>query len=118
MRFGCPRCKLGKLFDEIGFCQVKDTRLKNEKEVIKKQVLALKLMNGQSGSLIIDEHCKLIVTYSDSRAKKDAVNRKRGIEKLERSIKSGKLTKSNCDPFLKNKRIQAEYPASGTTGSA
>lgn len=90
------------------FGYILGARLKNEKEVIKKQVLALKLKNGQSGSLIIDEHCKLIVTYSDSRAKKDAVNRKRGLEKLERSISSGKLTKNNINNRGYNKYLRME----------
>lgn len=90
------------------FGYILGARLKNEKDVIKKQVLALKLKNGQSGALIIHEHCKLIVTYSDSRAKKDAANRKRGIEKLERSIKSGKLTKSNINNRGYNKYLRME----------
>ena len=90
------------------FGYILGARLKNEKETIKKQVLALTLKNGQSASLIVDDYCKLIITYSDSRAKKDAANRRRGIEKLERSIKSGKLTKSNINNRGYNKYLRME----------
>ncbi|HTG67388.1 MAG TPA: IS1634 family transposase [Flavobacterium sp.] len=81
-------------------------RLKNEKEIIKKRVLDLKLKNGQSTEIRKDESTKIIVSYSLARAKKDQFNRKRGLDKLEKNIKKGKLTKSNInnrgyDKYLK-----------------
>lgn len=81
-------------------------RIKNEKDSIKRQVLALSLENGQSAELVRDEHTKLIVSYSESRAKKDAANRKKGLQKLERSIVRGKLTKQNINNRGYNKYLQ------------
>lgn len=81
-------------------------RIKNEKDSIKRQLLALSLENGQSAELVRDEHTKLIVSYSESRAKKDAANRKKGLQKLERSIVRGKLTKQNINNRGYNKYLQ------------
>ncbi len=81
-------------------------RIKNEKDQLKRQVLALSLENGQSTELVRDETTKLIVSYSDSRAKKDADNRKKGLQKLERSIVRGKLTKQHINNRGYNKYLQ------------
>jgi transposase len=81
-------------------------RIKNEKDFIKRQILALSLENGQSTELVRDENTKLIVGYSESRAKKDAANRKKGLQKLERSIARGKLTKQNINNRGYNKYLQ------------
>ena len=83
-------------------------RIKNESEVVKKQILALKLANGQSAALSKDGHSTLIVSYSNARAKKDAANRKKGLAKLERSILTGKLTKGNINNRGYNKYLQLE----------
>lgn len=83
-------------------------RIKNESEVVKKQILALKLTNGQSAALSKDEQSTLIVSYSNARAKKDAANRKKGLTKLGRSILTGKLTKGNINNRGYNKYLQLE----------
>jgi transposase len=83
-------------------------RIKNETEAMKKQILALKLINGQSAALSKDELSTLIVSYSSARAKKDAANRKKGLAKLERSILTGKLTKRNINNRGYNKYLQME----------
>ena len=81
-------------------------RIKNEKDSLKRQILALKPESGQSVELPRDEHAKLIVSYSESRAKKDAANRKKGLQKLERSIARGKLNKQNINNRGYNKYLQ------------
>lgn len=84
-------------FQKGGYEYILGARIKNESNEIKKQILALVLRNGQSQEIIRDDTTKLIISYSDKRAKKDAANRKRGLEKLERSVKKGKLTKKNIN---------------------
>lgn len=64
---------------------------------MKEKILALQLEHGQSTLLQKDEHTKLIISYSQTRAAKDAHNRERAIKKLEQHIKSGKLTKANIN---------------------
>lgn len=61
-------------------------RIKNESQQLKKEIQALKLKNGESIVLKKDKQSKLIITFSEARAKKDAANRKKGLEKLEKAI--------------------------------
>lgn len=51
---------------------------------------------------------RLIVHYSDKRAKKDRYNRERGLKRLEKRLKSGKLTKSNINNRGYNKYLNLE----------
>lgn len=80
-------------------------RIKNENREIQKQILSLQLKNGQS-SVINKGDLRLIITYSDSRAKKDAYNREKGIKKLEKKIKKGKLTKASINNRGYNKFLE------------
>ena len=48
----------------------------------------------------------IVVSYSDSRAKKDEYNRRRGIEKLQKQIITGKLGKKNINNRGYNKFLE------------
>lgn len=82
-------------------------RIKNESKLIKEKILALKLKNGQS-QIIEKGKLKLVITYSDSRAKKDWHNREKGLRRLEKQIKSGKLTKANINNRGYNKYLKLD----------
>jgi transposase len=82
-------------------------RIKNESKFIKEKILSLSLKNGES-KIITKGKLKLIITYSDNRAKKDKYNRERGLTKLEKRIKSGKLTKTNINNRGYNKYLQLD----------
>lgn len=88
-------------------------RIKNESQSIKNKILSLSLKNGES-NIINKGDLKLIITYSDSRAKKDRHNRERGLVKLEKRIKSGKLTKSNINNRGYNKYLKLDGEVSIT----
>lgn len=81
-------------------------RLKNEKENIKEGILKNQFIDGLTISLDKSENTRLIVNYSDARAKKDAYNRKRGLNRLEKQVKSGKLTKSSINNKGYNKYLR------------
>lgn len=83
-------------------------RIKNEAHHLQKQILANRPANGASVVYQRDEHTRLVVSYSDARARKDAANRKRGLEKLEKQIASGKLTKANLTNRGYNKYLQLD----------
>lgn len=80
-------------------------RIKNENRELQKQILTLQLKNGQS-AVIHKGDLRLIITYSDSRAKKDAHNREKGIKKLEKKINKGKLTKASINNRGYNKFLE------------
>jgi transposase len=83
-------------------------RIKNESQSLKKEILALKLNNGESIALKKNEQSQLIITYSGARAKKDAANRKRGMEKLEKAVATGKLTKQHINNRGYNKYLKLQ----------
>ena len=55
--------------------------------------------------VIKKNNCKLIIAYAENRATKDAHNRKRGLQRLEKKIKSDKLTKSQINNKGYNKYL-------------
>lgn len=71
-------------------------RIKNEKQEIKDEIQQLNLKNGEFKAIKKDD-LKLIITYSEQRAKKDKNNREKGIKRIEKNLKSGKLTKANIN---------------------
>jgi hypothetical protein len=81
-------------------------RLKNETDDIKSKILKNKFIDGITISLDKSENTRIIVNYSDARAKKDAYNRKRGLNRLEKQVKSGKLTKSSINNKGYNKYLR------------
>lgn len=83
-------------------------RIKNESQALQQQIINNKPENGKSICLQRDEQTRLIISYSDARASKDAANRKRGLDKLEKQIASGKLTKANINNRGYNKYLQLE----------
>lgn len=90
-----------------GYEFILGARIKNESQSIKNKILSLSLKNGES-RIVDKDNLKLIITYSDSRAKKDKHNRERGLAKLEKRIKSGKLTKSNINNRGYNKYLKLD----------
>ena len=96
-----------------GYGFILGARIKNESKSVKNKILSLSLKNGES-KIINKDDLKLIITYSDSRAKKDKHNRERGLAKLEKRIKSGKLTKSNINNRGYNKYLKLDGQVSIT----
>lgn len=82
------------------------SRIKNESEALKSQILSLKLKDGESTILQKEEGQSMIVSYSAQRAQKDQHNRKRGLEKLEKSLSTGKLTKKHINNKGYNKYLK------------
>jgi transposase len=83
-------------------------RIKNEKQTSKDKILALDLSNGESKIMEKENKLKLIISYSEKRAKKDLYNRERGLNRLEKQIKSGKLTKTNINNRGYNKYLKMD----------
>ena len=81
-------------------------RPKNEALTIKRMILDNQFSDGKTLSLKKAENTRLIINYSQARAKKDAYNRKRGLNRLEKQVKSGKLTKSSINNKGYNKYLK------------
>ena len=90
-----------------GYEYILGARIKNESKKVVSQILSAGLKNSEY-TTIEKQECTLIVQYSENRAKKDAHNRERGLRRLEKQIKSGKLTKKNINNRGYNKYLKLE----------
>jgi len=93
---------------EQGYEYILGARIKNEAKQIKEKILETKLKDGQIKNIEKDKNTRIIISFSEKRAKKDAHNRERGLKRLEKRIKSGKLTKSNINNRGYNKYLKLE----------
>lgn len=94
------------LLQQAGYKYILGARIKNESADTKQWILSLikedracyeyKRKNGE----------RLIVSYSDNRAKKDAYNRNRGVARLKKTYKSGHLTKQQVNKRGYNKFLE------------
>lgn len=96
------------LLQQSGYEYILGARIKAESDAVKQEILSLQLTNGQSAFIRKDTTTKLIISYSDARARKDAHNREKGLSKLEKQVKSGKLTKASINNRGYNKFLQIE----------
>ena len=83
-------------------------RIKSETKEQKSQILSKIWGNDTIHEFEKEELIKLIVSYSEKRAKKDTHNRDNGIKRLEKRIRSGKLTKDNINNRGYNKFLKIE----------
>jgi transposase len=91
---------------ENGYEYIIGARIKNENQTVQQQILNNVYSNGDFYTIEKEDKIRLIVHYSGKRAKKDAYNRKKGLMRLEKRIKSGKLTKSNINNKGYNKYLE------------
>lgn len=91
--------------DEQRYEYILGAKIKSEPADIKKRILEHKL--GDGDTLVISKgQRKLIVAYAGSRAAKDAQNRHRGLQRLEKQLKRGKLTKAHINNKGYNKYLK------------
>jgi hypothetical protein len=83
-------------------------RVKNEGANVVQIVHGREWVNGDMTEYLKPDGSRLIIEYTDSRAKKDEFNRTRGIRKLEQQVNTGKLTKSNLNNRGYNKYLKLD----------
>lgn len=94
--------------EEGQFPFIVGARIRNETQPTQEEILRRcgGLHNGESVVIEKDNAHRLIVSYSDKRAKKDAYNRQRGLKKLHQKVRSGKLTKEHLNNRGYNKFLR------------
>jgi transposase len=95
-----------KALEQRNYEYIIGARLKNEPEKIKQQILRCQLSDAEMLKIKKADHARLLVTYAANRAVKDEHNRKRGLQRLEKQIKAGKLTKANINNKGYNKYLK------------
>jgi transposase len=88
-----------------GYGYILGARLKNESDQIKEKVLSLEVEEDKPKELK-NKHGRLIVSYSSKRAHNDRKNRQKGIKRLEKRVRSGKLTKEHINNRGYNKYLK------------
>ena len=83
-------------------------RIKKESEAVRDWVLSLPKVPGLLHETAINGDERIIVSYSESRAAKDAHNRAKGIKRLRDAYASGKITKKNINQRGYNKFLVVE----------
>jgi len=96
------------LLRENEYQYILGARIKNVNELLTQKILSLSLDNNQSTTIPLKDNERLIIGYKSSRAIKDAKNRKRGLEKLEKAVRSGKLGKKNINNRGYNKYLKMD----------
>ena len=89
-----------------GYEYIIGARLKNETDKVKAEILQHSFIDENTISISRAENTRLIVNYSTARASKDEYNRKRGLTRLEKQVRAGKLTKSNINNRGYNKYLK------------
>lgn len=95
-----------KALKQRGYTFILGARIKNETKTIKEQILKLNLKDGTTAKIIKNNDTKLYINYSKARASKDEFNRNRGLKRLEKNLKSGRLTKNNINNRGYNKYLK------------
>ncbi len=83
-------------------------RIKNESDKIKKQILEEPFTDGSTKVLSKLDGLRLVVSYSQKRSLRDLRNRERGLRRLEKNMKKGKLTKSHINNRGYNKYLRLQ----------
>ena len=84
------------------------SRIKNEPEDIKRQILSFDKVNGVIHEIDKGGGRRLLIGHSDKRAQKDAHNRDKGILRLEKSYRTGRLSKENINRRGYNKFLDMD----------
>lgn len=95
-----------KALEAGGYEYIIGARIKNESDAIKLQITQHPFEDGSTLTIEKSDQLRLIVNFSSARASKDEYNRKRGINRLEKQVKAGNLTKSNLNNRGYNKYLR------------
>ena len=81
-------------------------RIKSENDVIKEWILSQKKVVGIFCDYQKSEEQRLILAYTEQRARKDAINREKGIKRLEKEYEKGSITKDKINKRGYNKFLK------------
>lgn len=100
---GLMNAKNVGLLESAGYRYILGARIRNESPKIKDRILAVDRTDGNIVEFRKNDRQRLIISYSDARAKKNAWNRNKGVERLRKAYAKGTLTKDNVNKRGYNK---------------
>ena len=94
------------LLQKAGYRYILGARIKNENKDVKQRILSLDKKDNVCNEIKRQNGERLIVSYSEKRAKKDSYNRNRGIARLRKAYQSGHITKQQVNRRGYNKFLE------------
>jgi transposase len=91
-----------------GYNYIIGAKIKSESNEVKDWILSQKKVDGRFYEIKKADKNRLIIGYSDARAKKDRYNREKGVRRLENDYQSGKLSKDSINKRGYNKFLEIE----------
>lgn len=89
-----------------GYQYILGARIRNSDAVLSQKIVELKLTtDGDTGLITKDDGDRLVISYTDKRARNDEHNRNKGLKRLEKRVKGGKLTKDQINSRGYNKYL-------------
>jgi len=92
--------------EQNGYKYIIGARIKNENKALTEWILSQKKQDGAFYEYQKSGQSRLILGYSEQRAKKDAHNRENGVKRLEKEYKSGSVTKDKINKRGYNKFLE------------
>lgn len=93
------------LLESNGYKYIIGERIKSESKEIKEWILSQEKQDGLFHETI-KNNARLIIGYTEKRAKKDKYNREKGVKRLQKDFKSGTITKDNINKRGYNKFLE------------
>lgn len=94
------------LLESAGYKYIIGARIRSESSEMKEHILSVKKEDGNIEEFKKNKTQRLIVSYSASRAGKNAWNRKKGVERLRKAYSKGTLTKEDINKRGYNKFLE------------
>ena len=97
--------------ERLGYRYIIGARIKAESEKVRLWILEQPKVDRRMVEYRKEGGRRLLVGYTDDRAKKDAYNRDKGIRRLEKAYRTGRLTKENFNKRGYNKFLDLKGDA-------
>lgn len=97
-----------KALQDSGYEYILGGRPRNEGRAIQEAILSRHLSDGEVAIIERDADTRLVVSRTGARRKKDAANRQKGLQRLQKRLGSGRLTKSSINNRGYNRYLRLE----------
>jgi transposase len=110
---GLMSAKNISLLESSGYKYIIGARIKNEGQEIKQWIWSLEKQDGSFYEMNKSKECRLIVGYSQKRAKKDTFNRDKGVKRLQRDYGRETISKDDINKRGYNKFLEITNEITG-----
>lgn len=92
--------------ERLGYKYIIGARIKTESKIVQEWIISQPKIDKQMLEYSKKNNRRLLIGYTDNRARKDAYNRQKGVKRLEKMYKRGTLTKNDINKRGYNKFIE------------